>query len=496
MTRHLSWAGRHAAGLCAAAGLAAACAARSEAMAQGGRRAERGDVALGARVPPRGGRGEGGGGAATPPAAPAVARTVTLAVGSPMARVLDACAVLPGSLSTNVLANFRYSEAIPSNGVLRLSVRTPLLVFEPPYPTLEPRNNPAFGSTESGHGGRGQARAAGQLDPDQDSVVRFLAQAGVGIARDFYAFDTYRFLVERPGRPFDFAVPDAVVDACRRRQIEYIGRLTWDPAKKSGGPLVDEAGYAAYVKATVSHFKGRIRYWQVLKEPAPNSRGTGGDSGIMPDEAARILRVTYAAVKDADPDALVYFPGTGPRFSAAGYNNESYFEAMLRLGAGSWFDVLGFDAYMFDVRDSALMYRRMLRDHGLQKPIWVAQTGVPDRLLPGTVRFHGGGGDPVAQSAYMVAAYAEAFACGAERVFWGEFIDSSEAEARGRDDRSLIWDSTGLFCTGSWRLKPAYYTHRLLAAALRGFVKAEKTAPGVVAFVFADSRRVYVVWNE
>lgn len=53
---------------------------------------------------------------------------------------------------------------------------------------------------------------------------------------------------------------------------------------------------------------------------------------------------------------------------------------------------------------------------------------------------------------------------------------------------------TGLFEAGTWKLRPAYFTHRLLATVLREFTAAELLADNVVKFSFASRGPVYLVW--
>jgi hypothetical protein len=84
---------------------------------------------------------------------------------------------------------------------------------------------------------------------------------------------------------------------------------------------IDPAALAAFAKAAVSRYSGnfdglpRVRYWQALNEPnlslffAPQYVG---DRAASPELYRRLVNSFYAAVKSADPSALVVSAGLGP----------------------------------------------------------------------------------------------------------------------------------------------------------------------------------------
>lgn len=402
------------------------------------------------------------------------------------------------TVSSNTLQNFHYSKLEPKEGAVVLNIDFPVIVEEYPYSDFKFQKNKAFGSTESG-----QVNAAlpglsdDVLNSRQRTILSMLSQAGVGLARDFKSYDSVWSEIDPRKGVYDFSRFDYLVNTARDEGIDCIGRITSHRERRKGGLPEDEAAYIAYIKQIVKRYKGRVNYWQTLKEPEPRMRSQfgGNDGGLSPEDAIRILELSYNAIKSVDKNAAVYFPGTGPYFEVGKYNTDSYFEKIISLGGARYFDVLGFDAYAYDIEEQAIKYRNILKKHGLDKPLWVAQTGVPDSSIYGPGPFRGGG-SPMAQCAYMVKAYAVAFAAGIEKVFWGEFLDESRAEAQNRNKRSMLWDGTGLFYTGSWIRKPGYFTHRLLATALQGFSKAEKVAPNIVKFTFASKSSVYLVWPK
>ena len=87
-------------------------------------------------------------------------------------------------------------------------------------------------------------------------------------------------------------------------------------------------------------------------------------------------------------------------------------------------------------------------------------------------------------------------ALGVEKVFWGEFLDKSKSEEKGRSAFSDTWNQTGLFYTGTWAKKPGYFTHRLLATALDNFAGATQLTPNIVKFTFSNRSPIYLVWPK
>jgi len=428
---------------------------------------------------------------------------VTIPVNAEKVMVIDSFPSDTNEISRNVLENFHYYEQKAKEGTVVLDINSPVIVAAFPYPDFKLKNNKAFGSTESG-----QVNAAlsglsdsSVLNSRQAMIIDLISQAGIGIARDFKSYDTYRFNIESQKGHYDFFFSDYAINLCMEKGIDFIGRITPHITRKGSGLPEDESAYIAYIKQTVNRYKGRVKYWQTLKEPEPRVRShSGNDKGLMPEDAVRILKLSYTTIKSIDKDAIVYFPGTGPPFEFRGYNADSYFEKIISLGGAMYFDVLGFDAYKYDIGEQVIKYREILKKYGYDKPLWVAQTGVPDEIInrrrkPSARRFSGGG-SPSAQCEYLVKAYAGAFALGIEKVFWGEFLDESEAESKNRGKSSLQWDRTGLFFTGTWEKKPAYFTHRLLAATLYGFTKTQKIAPNIVKFIFAGKSPVYILWPD
>ena len=413
-------------------------------------------------------------------------------------RIIDTFPLDVAKVSDNTLDNFLVSEVNVKNERVVLNINFPVIVEEYPYFDFILKHNKAFGAT-----GSGQVKFAlkhlsdNELNSRMDKIFNMMSQTGIGVARDFQSYDTRRLEVEPQKGEYDFSRSDFAINSAINNDFDFIGRLGlhYGDVNKEGLPT-DESAYIAYVRKTVKHNINRIRIWQTLKEPMPGKRNRpGNDAGLDPEDVVRALKLSYSAIKSIDPDSIVYFPGIGAPIRRGGYSSETYIEKIIELGGAQYFDVLGFDAYAYDLEEQIKKHRYILAKYGYNKPLWVAQTGIPAGNINVKLPFRGGGSDR-AQIEFMVKEYARAFALRVEKVFWGEFLDKSRAEQENRGPLSDAWNQTGLFYTGTWKMKPAYFTHRLLATALNDFTAVNKLAPNVIKFSFLNRSPVYLVWPE
>lgn len=430
----------------------------------------------------------------------------SISVGADKVRVIDTFPLDVVNVSDNTLENFRVSEQSSKEGKVVLNINFPVIVEEYPYSDFSLKNNKAFGATESGLmkmrrqvQRRGPPRASSVSDQDSDlqRIFKIMSQAGLGLARDFQSYDTRRVEIEARKGEYDYSRSDFAVDACRAAGFDFVGRLGLHYGKmgQEGLPS-DEAAYVAYIRKTVSRYADKVKVWQVIKEPSPKKRGRmGNDAGLSPKDVVRVLELSYNTIKSVDPNATVYFPGLGAPIKRDKYTDESYLSEIISLGGGKYFDAIGFDAYVFDIEQQVQTYTKILKRYGYDKPLWVAQTGVPAGKIEQPIPFKGGGSDRT-QVEFMVKDYATAFALGVEKVFCGEFLDKSKSEEKGRSASSDAWNQTGLFYTGTWEKKPGYFTHRLLATGLDNFTGATQLTPNIVKFTFSNRSPIYLVWPK
>ena len=160
-----------------------------------------------------------------------------------------------------------------------------------------------------------------------------------------------------PGR-YDWTHADQVVDHARRQGLKVIARLGLVPEWARPGTddqpttptYLEEAYYPAFAEfagAFAGHFRGRVAAIVVWNEP--NIALEWGYRPVDPEGYTALLRATYAAVKQADPQVVVLGGALAPTLAPAGdpegMNDLEYLRRMLAAGAGQAMDGLAVHAY-------------------------------------------------------------------------------------------------------------------------------------------------------
>ncbi len=160
---------------------------------------------------------------------------------------------------------------------------------------------------------------------------------------------------------FDFSFYDVVVDTARRHGISVYGLLAYwtDWTKPYTEQGIDD--FARWARATVHHFKDRVKHWEIYNEP--NIFFWEGPKELYP----LLVKKCYAAIKEEDPEAQVL------AISTAGI--ERKFIARV-LEAGAPFDVLTVHPYRPRLVDKGFM--KELQDVAALvggKPVWITEMG-------------------------------------------------------------------------------------------------------------------------
>jgi hypothetical protein len=185
-----------------------------------------------------------------------------------------------------------------------------------------------------------------------------------------------------PGEPYrveQLAAVEQRIAAVRARGMEPIITVQWSPdwarlyPQSECGPIKPEyyGAFAAFVGALAQRYKDgplAVRYFEIWNEPdffrdAVQPLG-GFGCWAEPDQPfsgggnfGALLKEAYAAIKVANPQALVVSGSLSHLFDGAQYND--FLEGMLASGAGDAFDLLGFHAYG-DWSTSDLLVRKTL----------------------------------------------------------------------------------------------------------------------------------------
>jgi hypothetical protein len=197
---------------------------------------------------------------------------------------------------------------------------------------------------------------------------------------------------------------DRIVGLADKYGLEVIARLDRPPAwtRAGGGPPEqppdDYATYGQFVYDVVSHFKGRIHYYQIWNEP--NIYPEWGEQPPDPAAYVRLLKIAYQRAKEADPNVIILSAPLAQTLENSTRNESDlqYLEGMYLAGAKPYFDILFANAYGFAFPPSdppnperlnfqrvALARQIMERNGDLDKAIWFNEFGwnaAPDTFAP------------------------------------------------------------------------------------------------------------------
>lgn len=178
-----------------------------------------------------------------------------------------------------------------------------------------------------------------------------------------------------------------------------------------------------------------IRIWEVWNEPdhRPFWRGT-------PEDYARLLKVAYIVIKQADPQAQVMFGGL---LYTGGFN---WLAAVLNVyindpsaESNHWFmDIVAVHSYADPWRSGwlVLVVRETLIAFGLRRPIWLNETGVPvwdDYPGPTWAPNSALRATSDQQARFFIQSASYAWAEGAEMVIFHQLYDDCGDQAAGSD---------------------------------------------------------------
>ncbi|MCW5879526.1 MAG: cellulase family glycosylhydrolase [Anaerolineae bacterium] len=162
--------------------------------------------------------------------------------------------------------------------------------------------------------------------------------------------------IEKAKGDFDWSKTDHVVyTANRYGDLDLLIRVDHQPewARKGCtlmGPPENMQDFADFLTAVATRYKGRIRAYEIWNEP--NLAREWCDQKPSPQQYAQMLKTAYAAIKKADPDAMVISAGmspTGTNDNTAMPDDMFYDELYKVMGGKSdgYFDVLGVHAAGF-----------------------------------------------------------------------------------------------------------------------------------------------------
>jgi polysaccharide biosynthesis protein PslG len=239
--------------------------------------------------------------------------------------------------------------------------------------------------------------AGGAIQNEDDSTLaRDLDTYGTMGAR-WIRFDVNWAMVQRRGpESYDWRPFDRVVTAARARGFRALGTILYTPswARPAGTSATwapDQPRYAAFARATAAHFAALgVHAYEIWNEPNIVAFWKPKPSAAR---YAELLAAASAAVRAADPQAIVLTGGTSPA-STDGTNVSpvDFLKGIYAAGARSAFDAVGHHPYAWpadpgEARSWSAWYQMigaptslrtvMTANGDAAKRIWATEFGAP-----------------------------------------------------------------------------------------------------------------------
>ncbi len=157
-------------------------------------------------------------------------------------------------------------------------------------------------------------------------------------------------LAEPTQGQYDWGQYDAIVAAAERHGMSIIARIDQQPSwVAANGPGVNSTPpanmqlFGTFLTAMAQRYKGRIAAYQIWDEPNLWYEW-GGKGNVSASAYVGMLKVAYAAIKAADPQAIVLggdLTPTGVNDGNIAIDDVDYLKQMYQAGAKPYFDVMG-----------------------------------------------------------------------------------------------------------------------------------------------------------
>jgi len=213
-----------------------------------------------------------------------------------------------------------------------------------------------------------------------------------------------------------------------------------------------------------------------------------------------LLKVAYLAAKEANPNCIIHLTGLTYWWDWV-YGRRQYFERFLDVVAqdptapehNHYFDVVTLHIYFKPqtVYEIVNFFRQAMREHDLDKPIWINETNAPPSHDPSR---------PVhnprfvisldEQASYIIQAFALGLAAGVERIAVYKMIDKPGDIHANPEPYGLV--------RADGSLRPAFYAYQVVTTHFAGFRQATLVRRGEIDQVTIDrgERTTTVLWNR
>jgi hypothetical protein len=156
--------------------------------------------------------------------------------------------------------------------------------------------------------------------------------------------------------------------------------------------------FGQYAYQTAKYYSGEIDQWILWNEPEfkPTDAGAGGSFTWLGTDAefAQLMKVGYLAIKKANPNAIVSFPGTS-YWVDTNANRPLFYDRVLAILAqdpdaaahNDYHDVVSLNLYRApdDVYRVFGIMKAVQKKYGVDKPVWLTETNAmpsDDSVIP------------------------------------------------------------------------------------------------------------------
>jgi len=224
-------------------------------------------------------------------------------------------------------------------------------------------------------------------------------EAGGAYDRPFFELFQWGMVEKEPG-VFDFSETDRYILSAQVQGFHILANIQpfagWDqikchqdlpPAGKPGDPgfhptkgkPCDMELYKNFVTRLVERYDGDgvddmpgliipIKHWEVLNEPEFQQEPLVFFQG-SPADYFEILKATYEAVKEADPEALVVQGGMAGMMEVC----TQFWQSVFDLGGADYFDIANMHSIGHGEHLNIPSFKRFLTKNRVMKPIWVTE---------------------------------------------------------------------------------------------------------------------------
>jgi polysaccharide biosynthesis protein PslG len=187
-------------------------------------------------------------------------------------------------------------------------------------------------------------------DPEtRDRILDEVAELGAGWIR----FDVAWLLIQPDGPDsFDWGVYDELVGASRERGLQILGTLAYTPEWARPDDCTDASqcapddleDFVRFARAAAERYRDDVDHWEVWNEP----NWTFWRPEPDPARYAELLRATYPALKEANPEAIVIGGATAAVTDSEPYVDEvDFLEQVYEHGGRGSFDAWSHHPYTF-----------------------------------------------------------------------------------------------------------------------------------------------------